>query len=65
MMRQDANCERLIERPVSVKEAAEAVNVSERFLWEEIYRGNLRCRKLSARLVRISPQALQNWWESK
>jgi hypothetical protein len=51
------------DRPLSIEQLGEWAGVSRRFLEMEIERGNLKVRRLSKRLIRITPQDVADWLE--
>jgi len=52
-------------RPMSKTELAAYVDVSERFLENEVKAGRLRAIKLSTRALRFMPKDVESWLNSK
>jgi excisionase family DNA binding protein len=53
----------LLAGPTSVDGIARRLECSPRFVWDQIRKGHLKARRLSARLVRIDPADFQAWYD--
>jgi excisionase family DNA binding protein len=49
------------DRPRSPEELAAFLDVTQKFVYEQIKKGRLRARKLSGRMIRIMPSDLKRW----
>jgi hypothetical protein len=53
------------QRPFTKAELCSFLSCTSRFVEEEVARGNLKMRRLSARLVRFMPEDVLAWLEGK
>ena len=50
-----------LSKPRSVQEVAEYLGSTEKFIWNQIWRGHLRVHRFSPKLLRIMPADLKDW----
>ena len=50
-----------LDRPVSVKQLAEHMGVTPRFIRNDIAAGRLKARHFSSRMIRLMPEDVREW----